>query len=137
MTTTQAITYTARGTTDDVTTCDICGRADLQRTVILEMTLADGSSEGVLYAGTDCAARRAGRTEKAVRDEAKAADEAARKERELARRAAADAETAAFLAWVAATYGVTASQPADLHDHAGALGGLTPFQARKAWKAAA
>lgn len=133
----ETVTYTVRGTTDDVTTCEVCGRADLQRTVILAMTLGDGSDEGVLYAGTDCAARRAGRTEKHVRGEAKRADDAARTEQERARHAAMRAETAAFLAWVAATYGVTVDQPAYLHDHREALGGLTPFQARKAWKAAA
>lgn len=128
--------YRVRGTTDDVTACGWCGREDLKSTVIMEVLDADGSTGDVIYAGSDCAATLAGRTQKAIRSESRRAGEAARREREQAKRAESTAQTAVFLAWVAGTYGVTVTQPAELWAHEKALG-MTPYQARKAWKAAA
>lgn len=48
------------GTTDEVTTCELCGRADLKFTVALE------SSGGIVHYGRDCAARATGWTESEV-----------------------------------------------------------------------
>ncbi len=44
--------YTFIGTTDDQTTCDLCGKSNLKRTVVLK------SSEGdIVHYGVDCAAK--------------------------------------------------------------------------------
>lgn len=51
--------YAVRGTTDDVTTCQICGKPELKGTVILAILDADGNAEDVTYAGTTCAAKAA------------------------------------------------------------------------------
>ena len=72
--------YATRGTTDDVTTCQICGKAELKGTVILAILDADGNTEDVTYAGTSCAAKLAssstGRpvTAKQIRDHAAGID---------------------------------------------------------------
>lgn len=68
--------YAVRGTTDDVTTCQQCGRPELKGTVILAILDADGNTEDVTYAGTTCAAKMAGgRTTGAkIRQQADAAD---------------------------------------------------------------
>lgn len=59
--------YATRGTTDDVTTCQICGKPELRGTVILAILDADGNTEDVTYAGTSCAAKLAsGRTGRSV-----------------------------------------------------------------------
>lgn len=53
--------YSVKGSTSDVTTCGVCGREDLRKTVILhEFGYADKDFIGAIYAGTDCAARIAG-----------------------------------------------------------------------------
>jgi hypothetical protein len=50
-----ALPFTAVGTSDEVLTCDCCGRADLQMTVALRD--ADGE---ILYFGRNCAAKATG-----------------------------------------------------------------------------
>jgi hypothetical protein len=52
--------YRVRGTTDDVTTCQQCGKPELKGTVILDILDEDGNTEDVIYAGTTCAAKMAG-----------------------------------------------------------------------------
>ncbi len=70
------------GTTDERTTCECCGRANLKHTVAL---LIDDALEAVFY-GSSCAARALRWTTKEVKAGAKAADDAkaaaARAERE-------------------------------------------------------
>lgn len=137
MTTTEApARYQARGTTDDVTTCGICGREDLKSTVILAIITPDGTCDGVTYAGSECAAKLSGRPVKDIRAEAARADDQARKDRQQAAAQASADNNARFAAWAAAKWGITIRQPADLWDHQ-QVTGMTPFQARKAWKAAA
>lgn len=46
-----------RGTTDDITTCQHCGRHNLKKTVMLYTLDGDGNREDLLYLGTSCAAR--------------------------------------------------------------------------------
>lgn len=69
------------GTTDEVTTCDCCGKSSLKSTVAIQ------TDDAVVYFGVVCAARKIGTDAKTVRTEAKRADDA----KEAARRAAADA----------------------------------------------
>jgi len=45
------ITYTFIGTTDDQTTCDLCGKSNLKRTVVLKTDEGD-----IVHYGVDCAA---------------------------------------------------------------------------------
>jgi hypothetical protein len=68
--------YQVRGTTDDVTTCQICGKPELRGTVILAILDADGNTEDVTYAGTTCAAKMAGNrtTGTKIRQQAEGAD---------------------------------------------------------------
>lgn len=50
--------FAIKGITDDVTTCECCGRRGLRRTVALMPLAADGAEDGeVTYYGTSCAAR--------------------------------------------------------------------------------
>lgn len=61
------------GIDDEVTTCDLCGKADLKCTMVLAELDADGSEVGVVRYGRDCGARALGwrvsadRAEKLVR----------------------------------------------------------------------
>ena len=69
MTTTR---FRVQGITDDVTTCECCGRAGLKRTVRLVELDADGNDVEAVYYGTDCAARAAGATSTRIRNAAAA-----------------------------------------------------------------
>jgi len=55
-----AATYTVHGITDEITTCDCCGKSKLARTVGLENEAGE-----VLYFGTTCAARAMKQSSKA------------------------------------------------------------------------
>ena len=123
---TTAATYRVLGTTDDCTTCGICGRDHLKGTVVLD------TANGEIYAGTGCAATITGRPVRDIHREARDADKAKREQAIAANIAAAKAETAMFLTWVADTYGVTgATQSSDLWDK---VPGMTPFALRKQWR---
>lgn len=52
------------GISDEVTTCDCCGKTNLKRTVAISFN--DGSP---VFYGTDCAARTLGRKASIVKDE--------------------------------------------------------------------
>lgn len=98
--------YKVLGTTDDVTACDLCGKPELKGTVVLMPLDVEGNEDGeACYFGTSCAAKAAGWTLKEVRAGIKAAKEAevaAERARRIAER---EAETKAYNAWVAETYG--------------------------------
>jgi hypothetical protein len=55
------------GLTDEVTSCDCCGKSDLQRTVAFE---TDGGE--TVYYGTTCATRHTGKTAQRWENEARA-----------------------------------------------------------------
>lgn len=132
--------YRVRGTTDDVTTCDNCGREELKSTVVMEVLDADGNTEDVIYAGCDCAAKLAKRTQKEIKADARRADkERAEKIERVANEAnwiTTRARDTALAAWVTATYGVPAHTLGLLWPHAGDVPGMTPFRTVKAWEAA-
>ena len=67
-------TYRVKGTTDDVTTCQQCGRGGLRKTVALALLDVDGNEDEVTYFGVDCAARATGQRQTAIRNAAAAAD---------------------------------------------------------------
>lgn len=54
--------FTVLGTTQDVTSCDCCGRDDLKKTVVLGVLDDDGSVLSETYYGAACAAKALGRT---------------------------------------------------------------------------
>lgn len=76
MTTDQAYRWTAAGSTDDVTTCDHCGRVDLKTTVRMVATGPDGDDDGEQYMGVVCAVKMTGRKAADIRTEAARADRA-------------------------------------------------------------
>jgi len=49
--------YRAFGTTEDITDCWHCGKADLKKTVKMRFLDADGNEYGETYIGTSCAAK--------------------------------------------------------------------------------
>lgn len=51
-------TYRVHGVTDETDTCEVCGKVELRRVVMLAVLDADGNTEEILYAGTTCAARK-------------------------------------------------------------------------------
>lgn len=63
------VTYQAQGITDEITTCEHCGKAGLKSTVRLLILDSDGE-DGEIYAGVTCAARLSGRKAAAIRTEA-------------------------------------------------------------------
>lgn len=81
--------YRIHGVTDDTDTCEVCGKIELRRVVMLAALDADGNTEEIVYAGTTCAARmlakRGKRTTAAkVRDAASAATLVAAQARKFA-----------------------------------------------------
>lgn len=98
-------TYRVLGTTDEVTTCQDCGRDELKGTIVLGIVDDDGHVGERVYFGAMCGSRAAGKPVKKLRREAVAADNdrlrAARQVRVLARRAFDEA----FAAWAYEVYG--------------------------------
>lgn len=109
MSDTAAPTYRVLGTTDDVTECGRCGKAELCGTVVIAWLDADGDQDGVDYWGATCAARYLGTTTTDVRTAAQRANRAAeqaRRDAEAAEREAQRAEeNRRFTAWLLDTYG--------------------------------
>lgn len=58
------------GTTDEVTTCDCCGREDLKGTIVLKYMTEEDAGK-VVYFGSTCGARAAGWTTKELHAKAK------------------------------------------------------------------
>lgn len=79
------------GNSDDVTTCECCGRTNLKSTVAL--SIDDGEA---VYFGVTCAARALAMDAALVRKASKAADNAKYQAEKAARQAQADAE---FVLW--------------------------------------
>lgn len=103
--------YRIKGTTNDVTTCDLCGREDLKRTVALYVLDPAGNPDDVVYFGTDCASRATGWTQQRITRDAKQADKAERlrqieHKREEARKRD-EAEHEVFNAWLMRHFGTT------------------------------
>lgn len=69
--------YSFVGSTDTVTTCGCCGRADLKRTIVLQ----ENESREFVYYGSTCGARALGWEVKQFNAAAKRADVAARNAR--------------------------------------------------------
>lgn len=77
--TTMRTYFSVKGTTSDVTTCQVCGREDLRKTVVLhEFGYADKDFIGPVYAGVDCAARVTGTREHEMKQRVRNADRNAR-----------------------------------------------------------
>ncbi|MEU3618834.1 hypothetical protein ABZ725_41905 [Streptomyces sp. NPDC006872] len=76
------------GTTDQITTCELCGLEELKGTVQMIELDADGNDSLDHYYGSSCAAKAAGWTQKAVNMAARAADKAKKEAAEAARREA-------------------------------------------------
>lgn len=104
--TTSASATTARllGTTDECTDCELCGRTDLKRTVVIEFPSGD-----IVRAGSDCASRALGWTESTVRTRARTADyiayQAALDAHERQVRALNDSWEARYRSWLMEHYG--------------------------------
>jgi hypothetical protein len=77
-------TYKTLGTTEDITTCECCGRSNLKKTVIMGLLDCDGNVETEQFFGVVCAARHTGQKAAEIRKEAKTADES--KKRQIARK---------------------------------------------------
>ena len=122
--------YKSLGTSDDVTTCDLCGRDDLKSTVVLQQLDTDGNAVGdVVYFGSDCGARATGWTQATVWAAAKAANTDAAKAAQIVRNAASDA---AQRTWESFVLGATGA--ASLTEGIATLGGFAA--ARNAFRSA-
>jgi len=104
--------FAVRGMTDDTHVCELCGRDDLTRAVILAELDTEGAPTGdVVYYGTDCAARAAGWTQSEVRRRVRDADRerraAERREADARHRAEFAAETEVFHSWLLENFGTT------------------------------
>lgn len=105
--------YTVKGTTDEVTTCELCGKAELKGTVVLATLDADGNEDGgVCYFGVSCAAKAAGWTQREVRAGVKAAEDSKRAAEWAAREARWAAEREWLASWYLENYGTPKLQEA-------------------------
>jgi len=109
--------YRVLGTTDDVTTCEACGRPELKGTLVLQPLDADGNDDGEpCYYGSSCGAKLAKSTTREINAEARKADREAAAAKKAAQEEARHREWEAgrparieahlhYLEWLAATYG--------------------------------
>lgn len=65
-----------KGTTQDVTTCENCGRDHLRKTVVIAFCDADGNEEGIGYYGVVCASKVSKQSTENVLKGIKAAEQA-------------------------------------------------------------
>lgn len=118
---TAAKQFKVMGTTNDVTSCELCGRSDLHHTIVLVPLDADGNDAGApVYYGSECGARAAGWKQSEVVKAAKTADEAAVRAVQAARLAASQVEDALRQTFFVAVTGKT-----DRAEQIKALGGFT------------
>lgn len=131
------------GTTDEITTCDMCGREELSRTVVIDHLDADGNSTNERgYYGSDCASKvfLGKKTAAGIRKEARDADEKARMAAYNAKRAADNQRFldrhAGFYAWITETYGVKITSHGDIADNRYTrLGGKGSYQLKDEYNA--
>lgn len=98
--------YRVKGTTDEVTTCELCGKVELKGTVVLAVLDADGNEgDGVCYFGTACAAKAAGWTVRDVKAGIKRAADEKRERQQAERDAVRRAEREFLAAWYTERYG--------------------------------
>ncbi|MFB7919350.1 hypothetical protein [Streptomyces sp. NPDC056061] len=79
--------YRVKGTTSDITTCELCGKQELSGTVVMAPLDVDGAEGDVCYFGTSCAAKAAGWTVRDVKAGIKAAADAKREAERQERKA--------------------------------------------------
>jgi hypothetical protein len=92
--------YRVTGTTDDVTTCELCSKPELKGTVMLVPLDAEGNEDGeVCYFGTSCAAKAAGWTVREVKAGIKRAADEERERKQAEYRAVREAETEFLRNW--------------------------------------
>jgi hypothetical protein len=92
--------YRVKGTTDDVTNCELCGKVELKGTVMLAPLDDDGNEGGgVSYFGTSCAAKAAGWTVREVRAGIKRVADEERERKEAARAVVREAEQEFLRNW--------------------------------------
>lgn len=92
--------YKIKGTTGDVTTCELCGRDELKGTIVLQPLDADGNPDGdPCYFGTSCAAKATRWTQRQVTTRVKAAVAEERERQATKREAAWQAESAFLAQW--------------------------------------
>lgn len=124
--------FAVLGTTDDVTTCELCGREDLRGTTALEVLDADGNGTGeLLHYGSDCGARAAGWT---AAEMGRRTRTAAREAAEAAARARNDAHRDAEAAYAAHLLAVCGSSDREVAHRL--RGFASPFAMWKADRAA-
>lgn len=105
--------YRVKGTTDEVTDCELCGKVELRGTVMLAPLDDDGNEGGeVSYFGTSCAAKAAGWTVKDVRVGIKRAADEERERKQAAREAVRQAEQKFLANWYIEHYGTPNLQEA-------------------------
>jgi len=126
----KAMKFRVRGTTDDVTTCDCCGRQNLKATVVMEVLDADGNGTGQMYyLGRDCAAKASGWTQREVMRRAREADDEAERQRRWEADQRERAECDRWFGWLREQTGCTEVMDAIL-----ALGGFAAARAQyQAW----
>jgi hypothetical protein len=115
------------GTTDDVTTCECCGRQDLKSTVALDL---DGDSGQPTYYGVVCAARALKMDAKSVKSAARKADEDKARAERARTEALARAKDAAWQAHLDAR-----APGLDRFSQIQALGGIVAARYGFAWEA--
>lgn len=108
------------GTTDDVTTCECCGKKDLKSTVAI--SIDDGDA---MYFGVTCAAHALRRDARHVRGESRKADRAREAAEAKARQDARDAIDAPWFAFLA-----TNGTGSDVFRQIQSLGGYAAARAR-------
>ena len=106
--------YRIKGTTDDVTNCELCGKVELKGTVMLAPLDADGNEVGeVSYFGTSCAAKAAGWTVRDVKAGIKRAADEERERKQAERDTVRAAEREFLRNWYLENHGTP-----DLHEAA-------------------
>ncbi|MFB7899967.1 hypothetical protein ACFC1B_26990 [Streptomyces xiamenensis] len=117
--------------TDQITTCELCGRDELRGTVQMLELDADGNAVEDHYYGTGCAAKAAGWTQREVKLRVRAADTARRDAEQAARDAERREKGRRFDAWLLQEFGTT-----DRDRARRAAGFRTPFRLVQMFEAA-
>ena len=119
--------FRIKGSTNDRTECDRCGRTDLKKTIIVASLDPDGNEMGIEYLGTTCASRKIDKAPREVRQGAKSADAETRLQELRKRYAESKARGKSWFKFLSAN-----SSRVEVPDQIADCGGWV--EARRRWK---
>jgi hypothetical protein len=126
--------YRVKGTTDEVTECELCGRQELKGTVMLAPLDEDGNEEEIVYFGSSCGAKAAGWTLKIIEAKIKKVKQDQQLKEQAARLIESNKYRNARDEWISSNYGHDALSNPRKHGFRSPTAMVIAFEEATGWK---